>query len=131
MGVENSWKAQDGSGKTIPLQEEYSRIVPRHGNSEHFAMGMFGNAAGLLRSSTEMSTSYVWPDEEIVTLPQEAQIPNAKAPHQRIGNSIIFQAVRLDISGPIDLDEMRPLSAPFGEEIEPEENYRDDETDLF
>lgn len=131
MGVENSWKAQDGSGKTIPLQEEYSRIAPQEGDSEHFAMGMFGNAAGLLQSSTEMSTSYVWPDEEIVTLPQEAQIPTAKAPHQRIGNSIIFQAVRLDISGPINLEEMRPPPTLSGGDIRPEENDRDDGSDLF
>ena len=131
MGVENSWKAQDGSGKTIPLQEEYSRIVPQDGKSEHFAMGMFGNAAGQLQSSTEMSTSYVWPEEEIVTLPPGAQTPTAKAPHQRIGNSIIFQAVRLDTSGLINLDEMEPSSTPSGGPIKPEENYRDHETDLF
>ena len=47
MGVENSWKAQDGSGKTIPLQEEYSRIAPQEGEA------VAGSPADVLEAETE------------------------------------------------------------------------------
>ncbi|MDG2210391.1 MAG: hypothetical protein P8K64_00165 [Acidimicrobiales bacterium] len=109
MEVDDSWIAEDGSGNTLRLQELFSQIAPRPENPAHFSMGMFGTAAGLFTASSEMSPLFVWPEEEIVTLPSGSLEPTAKAPHQRVGNSIIFQAVRVDVSDPINLDEMRSL----------------------
>ena len=79
-----------------------------------------------------MTPLSVWPNE-IVDLPSAAGNPTAWAPHQRVGNSIIFQAVRLDISGPIDLNQMRPFGNPSGgpnPRSGPEDNG-DDGSSLF
>ena len=132
INIDNSWVAQDGRGNTIRLQELFEQIASLPENPPHFAMGMFGTAAGLFDGTSEMTPLSVWPNE-IVDLPSAAGNPTAWAPHQRVGNSIIFQAVRLDISGPIDLNQMRPFGNPSGgpnPRSGPEDNG-DDGSSLF
>ena len=132
MEVDNSWVAQDGSGNTLRLQELFSQITPRSETPSHFSMGMFGTAAGLFTASSEMTPLFVWPEEEIVTLPSGSLEPTAKAPHQRVGNSIIFQAIRVDISEPLDLDQLGPLSDPKGDpDIDANNDDYDDGSSLF
>jgi hypothetical protein len=56
-----------------------------------------------------MTSTFAWPDN--VGLPTGTPAPTSIAKHQNINSSVIFQAIRVDVSNSTDLDELGPDSS--------------------
>jgi hypothetical protein len=128
LNVKNSWKSDATTTETPALSAIFEEIAPSPTDKAQFSMGMFGGHKARFSGSKEMETLFAWPDN--VDVPEETSEPTFRATHQNVNNSIIFQAVRLDISGPIAIDELGP--APIeGDSSGPHPDDPDDNRPLF
>jgi hypothetical protein len=107
-----SWKSEGTQNGTRGLSDIFSEILPSDEAATQFSMGMFGDHDARFKGTRDMTTAFAWPDN--VELPTSAPAPTSIAKHQNINSSVIFQAIRVDISNSTDLAELGPDSPPSG-----------------
>ncbi|MBT6201439.1 MAG: hypothetical protein HOI21_13040 [Bacteroidetes Order II. Incertae sedis bacterium] len=104
-----SWKSETKQNGASTLSDIFSEIVPSNEAPTQFSMGMFGDHDARFKGTRDMTSTFAWPDN--VGLPTGTPAPTSIAKHQNINSSVIFQAIRVDVSNSTDLDELGPDSS--------------------
>jgi hypothetical protein len=118
-----------GSGAYIDetLSSVFQEIVPE--GEPSFPLGVLGDSAADFTEPPKFNYQLWWPKQ--IPLPdQTSVIPVHGNDHQSAGSSVIFQAIRVDISEPIRLTNLKTQVTPerpptnFSEEPRPERSTK-------
>jgi hypothetical protein len=118
-----------GSGAYIDetLSSVFQEIVPE--GEPSFPLGVLGDSAADFTEPPKFNYQLWWPKQ--IPLPdQTSVIPVSGNDHQSAGSSVIFQAIRVDISEPIRLTDLKTQVTPerpptnFSEEPRPERSTK-------
>jgi len=105
----NSCEVGSGAHINETLSSVFQEIVPE--GEPSFPLGVLGDSAAGFTEAPEFNYQLWWPKQ--IPLPdQTSVIPVSGNDHRSAGSSVIFQAIRVDISEPIRLTDLKTQVTP-------------------
>ena len=106
-----SWTVASNAQTTQNLSDVFSQILPSQKNG--FTAGVLGDQAAAFSGNKKM-TAHLWWPANVALGPQSRVQPDRQTEPRGVGSSVLFQAVRVDLSEPILLSDLCPESATVG-----------------
>ena len=105
----NSYEVGSGADINETLSSTFQEIIPE--TEPDFPLGVLGDNAAGIAELPDFRCQLWWPKQ--IPLPdQTSAIPVGNNDHQSAGSSVIFQAIRVDISKPVPLTTLKTQFTP-------------------